>query len=105
MQAARQQLERIPRRQAHPIVTSNSSNLAAASSTGITQQPPTLISASSIHTRDAPISTSSQLPFPSSNGTSLQSQKNQSQFLLARFMNPSFDETELAQLECDRADR
>lgn len=76
--------------------------------------------------RDAPIAPSSSLPMVSSGGlaacnilggvsasaaaaaaaaASAAASQQQSQFLMARFMVPSLDDAELAQLERDRADR
>lgn len=76
--------------------------------------------------RDAPIAPSSSLPMVSSGGlaacnilggvsasaaaaaaaaASATASQQQSQFLMARFMVPSLDDAELAQLERDRADR
>jgi len=62
---------------------------------------------SGINIREGPIRASSPLLLTTSSSiaSSLQSQQNQSQFLLARFMTPTLDEGEQAQLERDRADR
>ncbi|XP_035778541.1 E3 ubiquitin-protein ligase KCMF1-like isoform X1 [Anopheles albimanus] len=154
--AARQQLERLPRRsqQQQPTVVSSAS---ASNATGVNNNAigsgSTQTSHNSNHTiitlnagsggggRDAPIasassSTSMPIPIglvgvsnilgpigggsaggqPGGSGTSSQQQQHQhqqqqqqqqqqSQFLMARFMAPTMDEAEQAQLERDRADR
>ncbi|XP_050098365.1 E3 ubiquitin-protein ligase KCMF1 isoform X2 [Anopheles aquasalis] len=154
--AARQQLERLPRRsqQQQPTVVSSAS---ASNATGVNNNAigsgSTQTSHNSNHTiitlnagsgggRDAPIasaSSSTSMPIPiglvgvsnilgpiggtsagqaGGSGTSSQQQQQQhqhqqqqqqqqqqSQFLMARFMAPTMDEAEQAQLERDRADR
>ena len=135
MQATRQQLERLPRRQAHPIVTSSNSNVpmqevitgSGASVSGISasglissagqqQQPQSSMAVSSLNSRDGSTINSSQLTVANLGISSTGFQtiaiqavggntENQSQFLLAKFMNPTLNETELEKLELDRADR
>ncbi|XP_055636625.1 E3 ubiquitin-protein ligase KCMF1 [Toxorhynchites rutilus septentrionalis] len=117
--AARQQLERLPRRQQQPVVSSGSNPTGSSSATGnasTSQQSNSIITLNATGSRDAPIASSSSLPMVSSgigvcnmlSGTSAASNaisQQQSQFLMARFMVPSLDDMELAQLERDRADR
>uniref|UniRef100_A0A0K8TRY1 RING-type E3 ubiquitin transferase n=1 Tax=Tabanus bromius TaxID=304241 RepID=A0A0K8TRY1_TABBR len=102
--ATRQNLERLPRRQAHPTVSSSNSNApmqevitsgsGACNNSGAGE--------GSITSSSLPLAvTASGLSSGQGNGTG----DTQSQFLLARFMTPSLDENELAQLERDRADR
>ncbi|XP_058055448.1 E3 ubiquitin-protein ligase KCMF1 [Anopheles bellator] len=130
--AARQQLERLPRRQQQPTVVST----APSGATGVNNNAIGSSQANSNHTiitlnaggRDAPIAAaSSSMPVPiglvgvsnilgpiggsggpatgSSSQQQQQQQQQQSQFLMARFMAPTMDEAEQAQLERDRADR
>ncbi|XP_052870129.1 E3 ubiquitin-protein ligase KCMF1 [Anopheles cruzii] len=131
--AARQQLERLPRRQQQPTVVST----APSGATGVNNNAIGSSQANSNHTiitlnaggRDAPITaaSSSSMPVPiglvgvsnilgpiggsggpatgSSSQQQQQQQQQQSQFLMARFMAPTMDEAEQAQLERDRADR
>uniref|UniRef100_A0A182K1H2 RING-type E3 ubiquitin transferase n=1 Tax=Anopheles christyi TaxID=43041 RepID=A0A182K1H2_9DIPT len=119
--AARQQLERLPRRQQQPAVVSSAPN-----ATGVNNNAIGATQANPIHTiitlnaggRDGPIAASSSLPMVSTGvggvcnvpgtvgsasgaGTSAQ----QSQFLMARFMVPTMDDAEQTQLGRDRADR
>lgn len=139
-QATRQQLERLPRRQAHPVVSSSNSNapmqeaMTSGSGTGGTgvsngasglnasgaggfslvsssssQQPQTSMAVTSINTREISINSSSlplavtSMGLGGAQGST--SSDCQSQFLLSKFMTPTLDENELAQLERDRADR
>lgn len=138
--ATRQQLERLPRRQAHPVVSSSNSNapmqeaMTSGSGTGGTgvsngasglnasgaggfslvsssssQQPQTSMAVTSINTREISINSSSlplavtSMGLGGAQGST--SSDCQSQFLLSKFMTPTLDENELAQLERDRADR
>lgn len=130
--AARQQLERLPRRQQQPVVSSatnatggaGGSNASASGSASTSQQASSIITLNATGSRDAPIAPSSSLPMVSSGGLAAcnilggvsasaaaaaasvaASSQQQSQFLMARFMVPSLDDAELAQLERDRADR
>lgn len=128
--ATRQQLERLPRRQAHPVVSSSNSNVpmqeAIASGSGATngsnsvgvglvsssttQQPQSSIAVTSINNaREVPLSSSSLPLAVTTIGLSGVQGSNsgdiQSQFLLAKFMSPTLEESELEQLEMDRADR
>lgn len=134
--AARQQLERLPRRQQQPVVSSatnatggaggsNATASGSGASTG-SQQASSIITLNATGSRDAPIAPSSSLPMVSSGGlaacnilggvsasaaaaaaaaSAAAASQQQSQFLMARFMVPSLDDAELAQLERDRADR
>lgn len=95
-QAARQQLERLPRR--HTVV--NPSTVPVShSQAGLASS---VINGREISISSAPLqmaaSAASQLQ-------STQSQSNQSQFLLSRFMTPSLQDTEQILLENNRADR
>lgn len=127
--AARQQLERLPRRQQQPVVSSatnatggaGGSNASASGSATTSQQASSIITLNATGSRDAPIAPSSSLPMVSSGGlaacnilggvsasaaaATAAAAQQQSQFLMARFMVPSLDDAELAQLERDRADR
>lgn len=124
--AARQQLERLPRRQQQPVVSSatnatGGSNASASGSATTSQQASSIITLNATGSRDAPIAPSSSLPMVSSGGlaacnilggvsataaaAAATAAQQQSQFLMARFMVPSLDDAELAQLERDRADR
>ncbi|XP_058455456.1 E3 ubiquitin-protein ligase KCMF1 [Malaya genurostris] len=116
--AARQQLERLPRRQQQPVVTSATNATGSNNATGsasTSQQSSSIITLNATGARDAPIASSSSLPMVSSGigacnilgsvSTATAVSQQQIQFLMARFMVPSLDDTELAQLERDRADR
>lgn len=119
--AARQQLERLPRRQQQPAVSSATNatggSNAAANASASSQQSSSIITLNATGSRDAPIASSSSLPMVSSGiGTcnilggvtaaaAAAAAQQQSQFLMARFMIPTLDDAELAQLERDRADR
>lgn len=119
--AARQQLERLPRRQQQPVVSSASNATGGSNATGnasTSQQASSIITLNATGSRDAPIASSSSLPMVSSGigacnilggvsaaAAAAAAAQQQSQFLMARFMVPSLDDTELAQLERDRADR
>ncbi|XP_058821469.1 E3 ubiquitin-protein ligase KCMF1 [Topomyia yanbarensis] len=116
--AARQQLERLPRRQQQPVVTSATNATGGSNATGsasTSQQSSSIITLNATGSRDAPIASSSSLPMVSSGigacnflgnvSTTAPFSQQQIQFLMARFMVPSLDDAELAQLERDRADR
>lgn len=130
--AARQQLERLPRRQQQPVVSSatnatsgaGGSSASTSGSASTSQQASSIITLNATGSRDAPIAPSSSLPMVSSGGLAAcnilggvsasaaaaaasvaAASQQQSQFLMARFMVPSLDDAELAQLERDRADR
>lgn len=119
--AARQQLERLPRRQQQPVVSSASNatggSNAAGNASASSQQSSSIITLNATGSRDAPIASSSSLPMVSSGiGTcnilggvtataAAATAQQQSQFLMARFMVPTLDDAEQAQLERDRADR
>ncbi|XP_055692025.1 E3 ubiquitin-protein ligase Kcmf1-like isoform X1 [Lutzomyia longipalpis] len=113
--AARAHLERLPRRQAHPVISSSSttsSNGLTSSGVGVSasssQQPPTQagITVSTLNGRDAPLATASQLLTSSTgSGAGAAQSAGQSQFLLARFMTPTLEEAEQVNLERERADR
>lgn len=107
-------MERLPRRQAHPVISSSSatssngltSSGAGASSSSQQQQSQAGISVATLNGRDAPLATASQLQMTASAAGSAAVQvAGQSQFLLARFMTPTLEEAEQAVLERDRADR
>uniref|UniRef100_A0A9I3FGL9 RING-type E3 ubiquitin transferase n=1 Tax=Anopheles epiroticus TaxID=199890 RepID=A0A9I3FGL9_9DIPT len=118
--AARQQLERLPRRQQQPAVVSSAPNATGVNNNaiGATQANPnhTIITLNA-GGRDGPITASSSLPMVSTgvgvcnvpgsvgsaSGASTSAQ--QSQFLMARFMVPTMDDAEQTQLGRDRADR
>ncbi|XP_055375065.1 E3 ubiquitin-protein ligase Kcmf1 isoform X2 [Condylostylus longicornis] len=124
--ASRQQLERLPRRQAHPMSTSNvnaamqetisgvagGSNLSTSSSN---QQHQSNIGVNSINNRESAGLNSSQLTATNlglstgfqnnSGGLPTSAGDSQSQFLLAKYMTPSLNEDELELLEKHRADR
>lgn len=119
--AARQQLERLPRRQQQPVVSSASNatggSNAAGNANASSQQSSSIITLNATGAREAPIASSSSLPMVSSGiGTcnilggvtaaaAAAAAQQQSQFLMARFMVPTLDDAEQAQLERDRADR
>lgn len=118
--AARQQLERLPRRQQQPVVSSTANSTGGSNNTGnisTSQQSSSIITLNATGSRDAPIASSSSLPMVSSGiGTNnilcgvsavtvTAASHQQSQFLMARFMIPTLDDAELEQLERDRADR
>lgn len=118
--AARQQLERLPRRQQQPVVSSAANATGGSNATGnasTSQQSSSIITLNATGSRDAPIASSSSLPMVSSGigacnilggvstAAAAAASQQQSQFLMARFMVPSLDDAELAQLERDRADR
>uniref|UniRef100_A0A182VZX8 ZZ-type domain-containing protein n=1 Tax=Anopheles minimus TaxID=112268 RepID=A0A182VZX8_9DIPT len=118
--AARQQLERLPRRQQQPAVVSSAPNATGVNNNaiGATQANPnhTIITLNA-GGRDGPIAASSSLPMvstgvgvcnvPGSVGSAsgAGSSAQQSQFLMARFMVPTMDDAEQTQLGRDRADR
>ncbi|XP_055541686.1 E3 ubiquitin-protein ligase KCMF1 [Wyeomyia smithii] len=118
--AARQQLERLPRRQQQPVVSSTANATGGSNTTGnvSTSQQSSSIITLNAGSREAPIASSSSLPMVSSGigacnilgnvsvaAAAAAASQQQSQFLMARFMVPSLDDVELAQLERDRADR
>lgn len=136
-QAARQQLERLPRRP-HPVSSSNAGNMsngavgssANASSASSHQQAsiastsgrdiaitsnPLLMAAAAAATNSSSSGAGSNIiGFGTSTNSllsGLQQQQtapnttNQSQYLLTRFMQPTLDDSEVAQLERSRADR
>lgn len=117
--AARQQLERLPRRQQQPVVSSATNATGGSNTTGSAstcQQSSSILHLSATGPRDAPIAASSSLPMVSSGigasnilGVSTTATnatcQHLSQFLMARFMVPTLDDAELAQVERDRADR
>lgn len=93
-QAARQQLERLPRR---PTVVNPSTVPVSHSQAGL---------ASSVMGREISISSAPlQMAAAAASQQSTQNQSNQSQFLLSRFMTPSLQDTEQILLENNRADR
>ena len=118
-------MERLPRRQAHPVVSSSNTSVigGAVSSTSSSagggggggssgtiqlHAQSGIATTSSINGRDITITSNPmQLGTASSSGASslLQSQINHSQFLLNRFMTPTLVESEQTQMECNRADR
>ncbi|XP_052902557.1 E3 ubiquitin-protein ligase KCMF1 [Anopheles moucheti] len=118
--AARQQLERLPRRQQQPAVVSSAPNATGVNNNaiGATQANPnhTIITLNA-GGRDGPIAASSSLPMvstgvgvcnvPGSVGSAsgAGSSAQQSQFLMTRFMVPTMDDAEQTQLGRDRADR
>lgn len=118
--AARQQLERLPRRQQQPVVSSATNatggSNATSGSASTSQQSSSIITLNATGSRDAPIAPSSSLPMVSSGACNIlggvsataattAASQQQSQFLMPRFMVPTLDDAELAQLERDRADR
>ncbi|XP_050069446.1 E3 ubiquitin-protein ligase KCMF1 [Anopheles maculipalpis] len=119
--AARQQLERLPRRQQQPAVVSSAPNATGVNNNaiGATQANPnhTIITLNAGGGRDGPIATSSSLPMVSTgvgvcnvpgaigSASGAGSNAQQSQFLMARFMVPTMDDAEQTQLARDRADR
>uniref|UniRef100_A0AAG5D0Y4 RING-type E3 ubiquitin transferase n=1 Tax=Anopheles atroparvus TaxID=41427 RepID=A0AAG5D0Y4_ANOAO len=126
--AARQQLERLPRRQQQPTVVSTAPNATGVNNNnavGTTQanQNHTIITLNA-GGRDAQIAASSSLPMVSTGvgvctilgsavgagggggiGGAGSSSQQQSQFLMARFLVPTMDEAEQAKQERARADR
>uniref|UniRef100_A0A182LZ38 Hexosyltransferase n=1 Tax=Anopheles culicifacies TaxID=139723 RepID=A0A182LZ38_9DIPT len=118
--AARQQLERLPRRQQQPAVVSSAPNATGVNNNaiGATQANPnhTIITLNA-GGRDGPIAASSSLPMVSTgvgvcnvpgavgSASGAGSSAQQSQFLMARFMVPTMDDAEQTQLGRDRADR
>lgn len=95
LQAARQQLERLPRR--HTVV--NPSTVPAShSQAGIASS---VLNGREISISSAPL----QMAAAAASQQSIQNQANQSQFLLSRFMTPSLQDTEQILLENNRADR
>lgn len=114
-------MERLPRRQQQPVVSSASNatggSNAAGNASASSQQSSSIITLNATGSRDAPIASSSSLPMVSSGiGTcnilggvtaaaAAAAAQQQSQFLMARFMVPTLDDAEQAQLERDRADR
>ncbi|XP_037036124.1 E3 ubiquitin-protein ligase KCMF1-like [Bradysia coprophila] len=93
--AARQQLERLPRR--HTVV--NPSTVPVShSQAGLASS---VLNGREISISSAPL----QMAAAAASQQSLQNQANQSQFLLSRFMTPSLQDTEQILLENNRADR
>lgn len=99
---ARQQFERLPRRQqAHPVVSSsNSSNIAGGGSGATSSQ--SVITLNANNSREATItSTPMPLTSTSASGSGLYNQ----QFLMARYMVSTLSEAEQETIERERADR
>ena len=122
LKAARQQLERLPRRQAQPIVSSSSSSSNATGGTGssVNSQSQFIISLNGNGRDQLTASGLGKIDLKSIISKyfiyfflflacnilgGVTAAQSQSQFLMARFMVPSLDDAELAQLERDRADR
>ncbi|XP_026472832.1 E3 ubiquitin-protein ligase KCMF1-like isoform X2 [Ctenocephalides felis] len=100
--AARQQLERLPRRQAQ-LLAGSGAGAGASSATN-----PTLIqsSQSAHNSKSGALPTSSLLASTLHNPPSpWQSHSNSQQFLLSRFMNSSLSDGQVADMEQLRADR
>uniref|UniRef100_A0A182QLL9 Uncharacterized protein n=1 Tax=Anopheles farauti TaxID=69004 RepID=A0A182QLL9_9DIPT len=119
--AARQQLERLPRRQQQPAVVSSAPNATGVNNNAIgasqAANPNHTIITLNAGGRDGPLAASSSLPMVSTgvgvcnvsgtigSASGSGSSAQQSQFLMARFMVPTMDDAEQAQLRRDRADR
>ncbi|XP_049283834.1 E3 ubiquitin-protein ligase KCMF1 [Anopheles funestus] len=118
--AARQQLERLPRRQQQPAVVSSAPNATGVNNNAIgapQANPNHTIITLNAGGRDGPIAASSSLPMVSTgvgvcnvsgsvgSASGAGSSAQQSQFLMARFMVPTMDDAEQTQLGRDRADR
>uniref|UniRef100_A0A182NR88 RING-type E3 ubiquitin transferase n=1 Tax=Anopheles dirus TaxID=7168 RepID=A0A182NR88_9DIPT len=118
--AARQQLERLPRRQQQPAVVSSAPNATGVNNNAIgasqAANPNHTIITLNAGGRDGPLAASSSLPMVSTgvgvcnvsgaigSASGAGSSAQQSQFLMARFMVPTMDDAEQAQLRRDRAD-
>lgn len=107
-QAARQQLERLPRRQAQltqaaTAATSNSSSSSALATGSVVVGGATLqgVGATTAQSHYALLTETSTSPAINVNSASAAS----SQFLLARCTEPSLSESEQRALECERQDR
>lgn len=106
-------MERLPRRQAHPVASSSSTSVIGTASSAVSaaasaqQAQLGVASTSSINGREITI-TSNPLQMAaqaSASNAAAQSQATQSQFLLSRFMTPTLIESEQTTMERNRADR